>query len=283
MVLPVEEFELESVRPFLWEEGLTLDWLREHPFAIQIEANRRLGWSFSGLVETLISDAGLPPEHFSPRRPEVVLSVYLHQGAQGCRVFAGVSKVEENLSPWSSGHCRIPRDPQSVSRAEGKLLEAWEAFGLEHHGFGGKRALDLGAAPGGWSRVLAGLGFRVEAVDPADLDPRVLNLSGVRHHRQTAGPYLGAQSESFDLLVSDMKMEARMAADLLVGCAARLHPKHGRLLTTLKLGKGESALKEARQALGRLARGYDVLAARQLYFNRSEITVLGSPKRISPS
>lgn len=276
-LLPVDDLQMDSVRPFLWDDRLRLEPLREQPFAIQLEANRRLPWSFSSLVDILLEDAALPGELFSPRRPQVVLSAYFHEGENGCRIFAGVSGVAENLSPWSSGRCRIPRDPDSVSRAEAKLLEAWEAFGLEGHSFGTRRALDLGAAPGGWSRVLAKLGFRVGAVDPAELDSRVLALPTVTHHRGTAGQFLSQERGQLDLLASDMKMEALMAADLLLRCAERLHPSHGRLLTTLKLGKGSGALKEARRALARLARGYEILASRQLYFNRSEITVLGRP------
>lgn len=277
VLLEVDDLDMESVRPFLWDDRLRLARLKERPFAIQLEANHRLPWSFSSLVEILLEDADLPVERFSPRHPSVVLSAYFHQGEGGCRIFAGISNVKENLSPWSSGRCRIPRDPESVSRAEAKLVEAWEAFGLAGHPFGQRRALDLGAAPGGWSRVLAGLGFSVEAVDPAELDNRVLVLPLVRHHRMTAGQFLSAQRIGLDLLVSDMKMDAVMAADLLTRCANRLDPVHGRLLATLKLGKGAGALKEARRALERLARGYEILASRQLYFNRSEITVLGRP------
>lgn len=273
------DLELESVRPFVWD-GLSVDRLQQGPYAIQLEANQRMPWSFSALVEVLRQDLGLPAEGFEPRRPEVVLSAYLHQREGRCRLFAGISTARENLSPWASGRCRIPRDEESVSRAEGKLLEAAEAFRLSLQGHK-KTALDLGAAPGGWTRVLASKGFRVEAVDPAELDPAVSALPGVDHHRETAGSFLAKHKGLFDLLVSDMKMEAGMAASLLNDCAHRLQPGRGRLLTTLKLAKGPSALTGARQALARLGQAYEILEARQLYFNRSEITVLARP--LNPS
>src|SRR5690606_4098232 len=130
------------------------------------------------------------------------------------------------------------RDPDSVSRAEAKLLESWESFGIDRDLGRPGLALDLGAAPGGWSRVLANNGYQVDAVDPADLDPRVLALDKVVHHQETAGSFFAGDKNRYQLLVSDMKMDAEMAATLLCDCVARITPNQGRLLSTLKLGKG---------------------------------------------
>ena len=268
----LEKLELERVASHL------VDWLKGRdftgpPFGIQITANLRMDWSFADLVEAILLRAGLPRENFAPRQPQRVLSVYLHQRPGEGRIFAGVSSTEENWSSWSSGQCRIPRDPQSISRAEAKLIEGWEAFSLPRTP--GGLALDLGAAPGGWSRVLSEWGYEVHAVDPAELDPRV--LPRVVHHQETAGRFLSRPGPQFDLLVCDMKMEASKVAEFLLSFRGRLKP--GALLfTTLKLGKGDSGLKEASQALEILAGDYSLLAARQLFFNRSEISVaLSSP------
>lgn len=40
-------------------------------------------------------------------------------------------------------------------------------------------ALDLGAAPGGWTAQLAGLGYSVIAIDPAKLDAGIAALEYV--------------------------------------------------------------------------------------------------------
>jgi 23S rRNA (cytidine2498-2'-O)-methyltransferase len=101
----------------------------------------------------------------------------------------------------------------------------------------------------------------------------VLALPQVRHHRETAGSFLGRhRGKRFDLMVSDMKMEAVKAARLLVDSADALGPG-GALLTTLKLAKGPSALREIEDSLRTLESAYEIRHARQLYFNRSEITV----------
>lgn len=264
----------ESVESCDWDTQ-SLDPLRSGPYGIQISANVRLDWSFSELIDGLIETLDLPREQFVPRRPETVLSIYLHRDKERCRVFRGISTVEQNLSPWSSGQCRIPRDPDSVSRAEAKLLEGWEAFSVPTRS--GGTALDLGAAPGGWTRVLQGKGYKVAAVDPATLDPRVESLEGVVHHRETSGRFLARRTGPYDLIVCDMKMEASLAAKQLIAFAPSVAPG-GEVFTTFKLGKGPKAPAEARTALSILSSKYEVQAARQLYFNRSEITVFAKLK-----
>ena len=57
------------------------------------------------------------------------------------------------------------------SRAYLKLYEALTRLGTRPGP--GERCIDLGASPGGWSWVLAGLGADVLAVDRAPLDPRL--------------------------------------------------------------------------------------------------------------
>ena len=63
------------------------------------------------------------------------------------------------------------------SRAYLKLWEALTRLGA--HPQPGERCIDLGAAPGGWTWVLAQLGATVLAVDRAPLDPKVMQCTGV--------------------------------------------------------------------------------------------------------
>ena len=212
------------------------------------------------------------------RRPETVVSAYFHQSSTELTLYLGVSSPHWNLSPWMRGECRIPRAKTSVSRAEQKLLEALELCPR----LGGRRALDLGAAPGGWTRILAERGFQVDAVDPAELDPRVAALPEVRHHATTAGGFLEqGPRPAYDILVCDMKMKPLMACGLMLEFASLLKDK-GLLILTLKLAKGPSALKMARESLGRLEPSFRILQARQLYFNRHEVTVIAQNEEKPP-
>ena len=61
-------------------------------------------------------------------------------------------------------------------------LKLWEAFTLDgRRPLPGELCVDLGASPGGWTWVLAGLGARVFSLDKAELAPQVGSLSNVNH------------------------------------------------------------------------------------------------------
>jgi 23S rRNA (cytidine2498-2'-O)-methyltransferase len=198
------------------------------------------------------------------REPDQVLSVMLTP-ANG---YLGLSRVDENLSAWAGGAIRFAREPGQVSRSEFKLLEALRVFGLTLLSRGA--ALDLGAAPGGWTRLLRSAGLAVTAVDPGDLDPSVAADPGVRHVRATAQEYCCREGE-FTIIVNDMRMDARDSARLMLDYAPCL-AADGLAIMTLKLPQ-QSHEQVAHQAIGLLLPRYRLLGARQLYHNRSEITV----------
>ena len=263
-----ESSELQEVGA--WSPGSHLVDRVKGLFSFQLAANRRLPWSFGSLVPLWLDAFGLSGERMEKRRPETVVSAYFHQSSTELTLYLGVSSPHWNLSPWMRGECRIPRAKTSVSRAEQKLLEALELCPR----LGGRRALDLGAAPGGWTRILAERGFQVDAVDPAELDPRVAALPEVRHHATTAGVFLEQQKGiAYQVMVCDMKMEPVMASRLMLEFAPLLD-QHGWLILTLKLPKGPSALKVARESLESLSSSFQIIQARQLFFNRNEVTVI---------
>jgi 23S rRNA (cytidine2498-2'-O)-methyltransferase len=136
--------------------------------------------------------------------------------------------------------------------------------------------LDLGAAPGGWTRVLRNFEQYVTAIDPGELDPRLSSDKGIRHKRMTAEMYLESEPDPFDIIVNDMRMDARDSARLMNSYARLLYP-HGWALITLKLPeqKREPILEKAFYILRAM---YEIAGARQLFHNRSEITVWLKPK-----
>ncbi len=189
--------------------------------------------------------------------------------------YIGLSLVNYNLSDWAGGERRFAREKDQVSRAEFKLLEALEVFHLELPPRG--IALDLGAAPGGWTRVLRQREQFVTAVDPAEIDPRLAKDKGIRHKRVTAEAYLADEPDEFDLIVNDMRMDARDSARLMVDYARQLYP-HGIALMTFKLPEsGRRSILN--HAFNILKGAYVVAGARQLFHNRSEITVYLQKKR----
>ena len=181
--------------------------------------------------------------------------------------YIGLSLASHNISDWAGGVRRFRREKEQISRAEFKMLEALEAFRIELPA--GGVALDLGAAPGGWTRVLRQKGQYVTAVDPAALHPRLNNDRGVRHKRMTAAEYLREGPDSFDLLVNDMRMSAQDSARLMIAFADYLYP-HAEAVMTLKLGKTARPLDRARAIL---RQRYTILHMRQLFHNRNEVTI----------
>ena len=181
----------------------------------------------------------------------------------------GLAPADRQISNWAGGMRRFAREEGQISRAEFKLLEALELFHITLPPRG--LALDLGAAPGGWTRILRQHGQYVTAVDPAALDPRIAADPNVRHKRMTAEAYLHDEPDQFDLIVNDMRMDARDSARLVVAYARLLHPG-GIVLMTLKLPETRR-MPVIDQALQILQGSYHVAGARQLFHNRSEVTL----------
>ena len=199
------------------------------------------------------------------RRPQQILSVVL----AGPHAYLGLSPAVYNLSDWAGGARRFAREPGQISRAEFKLLEALEVFQIELPPYG--VALDLGAAPGGWTRVLQQRQQYVTAVDPADLHASLVGQRTIRHMRMSAEIYLQQDPDNFDLIVNDMRQDARDSARLMVAYAPYLY-RHGTALMTFKLPE-QARANVIDHAFNILQTAYSIAGARQLFHNRSEITV----------
>lgn len=233
------------------------------------------------LAGALHQQTGVP---INVRTPEQVLSVVCaelpggwstgKQGSNPKSILLGLSLTEQNLSDWAGGVHRFGREEGQISRAEFKLLEALDVFHITLPPRG--VALDLGASPGGWTRVLRQHDQYVTAVDPGDLNPRLTRDRGVRHKRTTAEAYLAANPDQFDLIVNDMRMDARDSARLMVAYARQLYP-HGFALMTLKL-PAQNRRNVIEHAFKLLRQSYEIVGARQLFHNRSEITVYLRPQ-----
>lgn len=189
------------------------------------------------------------------------------------RGFVGVSRTEHNRSGWPGGQHRFKAEDGQVSRAEHKLLEALSVFGIILPETG--LALDLGAAPGGWTRVMRQRNFKVVAVDPADLDHRIAGDDGVQHVRKSVRDYVPSAG-AFDLLLNDLRMDPRDSVETMIRMFPALKPD-GKAVMTIKMpevpGDPAAEIDEIRGNIHRLMRNYFVIGARRLYHNRSEVTV----------
>ena len=222
------------------------------------------------LAEAIAEETGAVE---SIKKPQVVVSLLCTME----KAYLGISLTKDNLSDWPGGTRHFAHIPEQISRSEFKLLEALEVFGVTLPSQG--LALDLGAAPGGWTRMLLEAGMRVVAVDPAKLDARLARQPHVEHYRGYAEEYLDEaikRRRKFNVITNDMRMDAREAARLLVEASACLL-SDGFIISVLKLPHATSEidpLKNLSEALRVLDRHFGIVQARQLFHNRQEVTVL---------
>jgi 23S rRNA (cytidine2498-2'-O)-methyltransferase len=88
-------------------------------------------------------------------------------------------------SPFPNGEVAFVEDRTGPPNRA--YLKLWEALvRLRRWPQAGERCIDLGAAPGGWTYVLARLGAQVVAVDKAPLDPRVAAMRGIEWRGESA-------------------------------------------------------------------------------------------------
>jgi 23S rRNA (cytidine2498-2'-O)-methyltransferase len=199
------------------------------------------------------------------READRIVSVYLARD----RLYAGVSRPEENLSDWAGGAVRFQREEEQISRAKFKLLEAEQRLGLELASH--RNALDIGAAPGGWTSLLLERGLRVTAVDPAALHPSLLAERQLTFLRKNASEVRFAP-DSFDLLVCDMSWSPKQMGKLVSDLLYALRPG-GTAVITVKLMHGK-AFQTVRELMATFAGKLELVKAKQLFHNRDELTLL---------
>jgi len=106
-------------------------------------------------------------------------------------------------SPFVNGEVAFIEDREGPpSRAYLKLWEALTRLG--RYPGPGETCLDLGAAPGGWTWVLAKLGAQVVAVDKAPLDAAVAAMPGVTMRAESAFGLDPRAEPKVDWLFSDV-------------------------------------------------------------------------------
>ncbi|MBL9039803.1 MAG: 23S rRNA (cytidine(2498)-2'-O)-methyltransferase RlmM [Archangium sp.] len=178
----------------------------------------------------------------------------------------GLVRAREAMSLSAGGRTRMRRG-EAPSRAAMKLDEALEWYGVSPGK--GDACVDLGAAPGGWTRKLLERGARVLAIDPGPLAEDIRANSKVRHVRASAFGF--EPPESVDWLFCDMAWRPLEVSQLLAKWSRRSWATH--LVANIKLPMKDKwpTLWRVRATLEES--GWKHLAVRQLYHDRDEVTV----------
>lgn len=112
----------------------------------------------------------------------------------------------------ASARCSNPFPDGEVTFVEDRsgppnraYLKLWEALTLARRRPGpGERCLDLGAAPGGWTWVLASLGAHVLSIDRASLQPELAGHPCIEHRRGDAFKLRPADAGRCDWIFCDL-------------------------------------------------------------------------------
>jgi len=116
-----------------------------------------------------------------PRKPRLLLTF-----KSGRAVFVGLAEAD-NCAMWPMGIPRLKFPREAPSRSTLKLEEAWHHFiprdDWDKRLAPGMTAVDLGAAPGGWTWQLVKRNIRVVAVDNGPMDENLMYLGLVEHQR----------------------------------------------------------------------------------------------------
>jgi 23S rRNA (cytidine2498-2'-O)-methyltransferase len=176
------------------------------------------------------------------------------------------------------GIVRQSMPAEAPSRSTMKLAEAIEVFMDRSEQTRllrqGMTAVDLGAAPGGWTWQMVKRGIRVTAVDNGPMKGVLAKHPLVEHLKQDGFKY--APRKAVDWLVCDMVEKPSKVAKLIEEWFAAGWCKHA--IFNLKLPMKQrvvaldSALGGIRTRLDEEGINYK-MTAKQLYHDREEITV----------
>lgn len=188
-----------------------------------------------------------------------------------------------NASPWDVGYPRLRQPNTAPSRSTLKLEEAWLQLIPEHlravyiKPF--QKAVDLGAAPGGWTWQLVNRGLQVVAVDNGPMDQQLMESGQVTHLREDAFTY--KPSRQVDWLVCDIVEKPARVAELMERWLTQRWCRFAMFNLKLPMKKRwqevDQILTRLRDEMDKAGISYQ-LAARQLYHDREEITVFVGPR-----
>lgn len=188
-----------------------------------------------------------------------------------------------NSAPWPGGIPRLRAPARAPSRSVLKLEEALALFLDDDERAAwlrpGRSAVDLGAAPGGWTWLMAERGVAVEAVDNARLDPCLQNHPRVTHRR--ADGFHHRPRAAVDWLLCDMVERPHRIAALVARWLERGDCRHAVCNLKLPMKRRWQAVSAHRETIAAALPRAGHLAARQLYHDREEVTVFATRAPLS--
>lgn len=241
----------------------------EKPFRIALEKAGRLPKTKPGATTEPVVDG-------KPR---------LHLFFLGSAAAYVAFSLPNNRSEWPLGIPRLRMPRAAPSRSTLKLAEAFMEFvsgeDADKRLRAGQTAVDLGAAPGGWTWQLAQREIHVAAVDNGPMDKTLMDGGMVEHIRGDG--FHWRPKRAVDWLVCDMVEKPARIAGLIGDWVAAKLCQESIFNLKLPMKKRYEELERCQQIIEQKlkAGGIDArIRFKQLYHDREEVTghirVLGS-------
>lgn len=194
----------------------------------------------------------------------------------GTSALLGVSSVA-NSAPWPMGILRLRQPSAAPSRATLKLEEAWHQFvpaeEWDERLRGGLQAVDLGAAPGGWTWQLVNRGMFVQAVDNGPMDTSLMESGQITH--QVVDGFVFEPKKPVYWLVCDIADKPARVVNMIVRWAENFWFKEAVFNLKLPMKQRYREVKKLQQRIEESLAGLPCeaeLKFKHLYHDREEIT-----------
>ncbi len=212
---------------------------------------------FAGAAQRALEAHGVLEQRHGQR-----LHLFFHDSSH---CLAGVSRG----ALWRNGIPRLRMPRQAPSRSVMKLEEALHRLIPEdERPRPGESAVDLGAAPGGWTWLMRQRGAKVCAVDNGPLAPELVDDPGVEHQRVDAFRFQPDHPVDWVLcdVVDRPQGIARLIQQWLVSGLAGATVFNLKLPMRRPLDTVQRTVRDLRDAGMRVSAG-------QLYHDREEVTL----------
>lgn len=196
---------------------------------------------------------------------------------EGKQVHIGY-QFTNNACKWPDGilHLKSPKD--APSRSTLKLEEAWHWF-IPKRQWGerlaaGMRAVDLGAAPGGWTWQLVKRSMMVDAIDNGPMKGDLMETGQVTHHMVDGFKY--HPSKKVHWMVCDMAEAPIKVAERMAQWIANDWCAETVFNLKLPMKKRFQEVKGCFELMQEIFEKAEIdvdIAAKHLYHDREEITV----------
>jgi len=248
------------------------DLVVEHPDSDASKPLAGLARAFGNALRPALRQRGLLTDKEDKRLPRLHVCFL-----DGDHALLAVADLKDS-SPWPMGVPRLRQSSEAPSRSALKLEEALLVLMTDEERAKlvkpGMNAADLGAAPGGWSWVLAKQHVRVAAIDNGPMAESAMATGIIEHIR--ADGFLWTPPKPLDWMVCDMVESPRRVAGRMAEWFANGACQHSIFNLKLPMKKRWDETRDCLALFEKRAGKPLVVRAKQLYHDREEITVFAT-------